>query len=75
LPPPLFLEQFQQISFFRLHTYLYSICTIFTLLHHFSTSSPLPLVPSPKQNLFCSLILRFCIRKEKGKNEISGCLR
>jgi hypothetical protein len=32
------LEQFQQISFFHLHTCVYSICMIFTLLYHFPTS-------------------------------------
>jgi hypothetical protein len=35
LPP--FLEDFQQVSFFHLHTCVPSICTIFTLLHCFPT--------------------------------------
>jgi hypothetical protein len=38
-PLPPFMEQFQQIPFFHLHTYVHSICTIFTLLH---LSPPLP---------------------------------
>jgi hypothetical protein len=41
------LEQFQQVSFFHLHTWVHSTCTIFTLLHPFPTSSPRPLVPTP----------------------------
>jgi hypothetical protein len=40
LPP--FLDWFQQKSFFYLHTCVQSICTIFTLLYHFPTSSPPP---------------------------------
>jgi hypothetical protein len=40
MPPP-FLEQFQQVSFFHLHTYVHSICTIFIL------PCPLPLLLPP----------------------------
>jgi hypothetical protein len=45
--PPLFLNG-HQVSFFHLHTCVHSICTIFTLLHPFPTSSLLPLVPTPQ---------------------------
>jgi hypothetical protein len=38
LPP--FLEQFQQVSFFHLHTRVHSICTIFMLPCSFPTFSP-----------------------------------
>jgi hypothetical protein len=31
---------FQQVSFFHLHTYIHSICTISILLHPFPTSPP-----------------------------------
>jgi hypothetical protein len=43
-----FLEQFQQVSFFHLHTCVHNICIIFTLLHPFPTSSPLLLVLNPR---------------------------
>jgi hypothetical protein len=46
IPLPPFLEEFQQVSFFHLHTCMHSICTIFTLLHPFPTSSPKPVLPS-----------------------------
>jgi hypothetical protein len=36
---PPFLEYFQQVSLFHLHTCVHTICTIFILLHHFPTSS------------------------------------
>jgi hypothetical protein len=45
-PPSLLLEQFQQVSFFHLHTCVHSVCTLFTLLYPFSTSSPPPIVPT-----------------------------
>jgi hypothetical protein len=45
---PPFLEWFQRVSFFHLHICIHSICTIFTLLHPFPTTSSPPLVaPSP----------------------------
>jgi hypothetical protein len=47
IPPPSFLDQFQQVSIFHLYTCVHSICTIFTLPHPFSTSSTLPLVSIP----------------------------
>jgi hypothetical protein len=52
-----------------LHTCVHSICTIFTLPHSFPTSYPLPLVPtpSPRQNLLCPCVLRFCKKTNKNK--------
>jgi hypothetical protein len=49
--------------FFHLHTCAHSICTIFTLPYHFLTSSPLPLAPTPRQDLFCPLVLWFVNEK------------
>jgi hypothetical protein len=46
LPP--FLEQFQQVSFFHLHTCVHNIWTIFTLLYPLPISSPFPLVLIPQ---------------------------
>jgi hypothetical protein len=57
LPFPPLLEWFQQVSFSHLHTYIHNIYTIFTLLCSLSTSSPLPLVPMPRQDLFHPLVL------------------
>jgi hypothetical protein len=45
------------------HTWVPSISTIFTLLHPFLISSPLPLVPTPRQDLFYLPVLRFCKNK------------
>jgi hypothetical protein len=42
-----FLEEFQQVSFFHLHTCVHSICTIFTILHPFPHPPLLLLVPTP----------------------------
>jgi hypothetical protein len=56
LPP--FLEQFQQVSFFHLHTCVHSICTIFTLPR--PTQDPPPPPPpigtnTPRQDVLrCS---------------------
>jgi hypothetical protein len=33
IPLPSFLQQFRQVSFLHLHTCVYIICTILTLLH------------------------------------------
>jgi hypothetical protein len=72
---PRFLEQFQQVSLFHLHTRVYvniGECTIFTLLYPFPTSSPIPLVWIPQAGSVprsCSLILQkkkkwhFCLFK------------
>jgi hypothetical protein len=38
------LEELQQVSFFRFHTWVHNISTIFTLPHPFLISSPLHLV-------------------------------
>jgi hypothetical protein len=46
-PLPPFLEQFQQVSFFHFHIWVQNIFTIFTLLHPFLISSPIPLAPTP----------------------------
>jgi hypothetical protein len=64
-PLTLFLEYFQQVSLFHLHTCVHSIRTIFTLLYPFPTSSPLPLVPTPRQDLFCPSVHRFCKNKKR----------
>jgi hypothetical protein len=37
-PLPPLLEQFQQVSLLHLHTCVHRICTIFTLLHPFSST-------------------------------------
>jgi hypothetical protein len=61
---PLFQEEFQKVLFFHLHTCIHSICTKFTFLYPFPTSSLLPLVPpAPRQDLFHTLVLWFCKRK------------
>jgi hypothetical protein len=39
-----FLEWFQQVSLFHFHTYVHSICTMFTLLHPFPPPAPYTLV-------------------------------
>jgi hypothetical protein len=54
-----FLEEFQQVSFFCSHTWGQNISTTFTMLHTFLISSPLSLLPSPRQDLFYFLILHF----------------
>jgi hypothetical protein len=59
IPPPPFLEQFQQVSFFHFHTWEHNISTIFILLHSFLMSSPLPLVPTPRQKLFYLPVCHF----------------
>jgi hypothetical protein len=58
-PPPFsfipllpFLEYFQQVSFFHFHPWGYNISTILNFLYPFFISSPLPLIPTPRQNLF-----------------------
>jgi hypothetical protein len=55
---PWFLEQFQHVWFFNLHTCAYVVCTIFILL----PLSHLPL-PHPWQNPFYPPVLQFCRRK------------
>jgi hypothetical protein len=59
--PPLFLQQFHQVSFFHLYTCVHSICTMFILPHLVlpfppPTGTNLPL----RQALFCPLVLSFC---------------
>jgi hypothetical protein len=63
--PPWLMEQFQQVSFFHLHTCLYITWTLFTLL---SLPLPPPLLhccphPAP-QHLLGLFILQFCRWKE-----------
>jgi hypothetical protein len=51
---PLIPEILSTGIFFQLHTCVHSICTIFTLLHPFPTSSSLLLVPNtPSMTWFC----------------------
>jgi hypothetical protein len=56
--------RFQQVSFFQLHTYVHSICTICTLPSPFPTSSPLHGTNTPRQDLFCPPVLWFCLKKK-----------
>jgi hypothetical protein len=44
---------------FYFHIWVHSISTIFILLHPFLLSSPLPLVPTPRQDLFYFLVICF----------------
>jgi hypothetical protein len=70
LPPsPPFLEYFQQVSFFHLHTCVHSICTIFTFLYPFPTSSPLPMGTDPTSapDRTCSTLLFSNFVKKKKK--------
>jgi hypothetical protein len=59
-PPSPFLEQFQQVSFFHLHTCIYTVSTIFILLLP-PTSHQCQF--APQQNQVCTLVLWFCTRK------------
>jgi hypothetical protein len=52
------------VSFFHLHACVHSICTIFILLHPFSTSSCHPEIP-PSQDRTCSTLLFSDSVKEK----------
>jgi hypothetical protein len=72
ISPTPFLEWFQQISLFHLHTCIHNICTIFTLLHPFFISSPFPLVPNPQTEPVYILVLHFWKKENKG---IFICLR
>jgi hypothetical protein len=67
LPSPDFLQQFQQVSFLHLHTCVYIICNIFTLLPLFPSTSPFPLVQNaPPQGRTCSAhppFLQICKKK------------
>jgi hypothetical protein len=69
-------NSFNRYIFFHLYSCVQSICTIFTLLHPFLTSSPVPLVSTPLQAR--PVLLPFCspILQKKGKrNYILACLR
>jgi hypothetical protein len=54
---------------FHLHSYIYILCTLFTLLSIFPTTSPPHTGANtpPGQDLFHHLVFQFC-RKEKRKN-------
>jgi hypothetical protein len=56
---PQFLEWFQQAFLFHFHTWVHSISITFLLLHPFLISSPLLLVPTPRQDLFYFPVLHF----------------
>jgi hypothetical protein len=58
-------NSFSEYLFFYLHTCVHRICTIFTLLHPFSISSPHTGTNHPRQDLFCPPVLQFCKRQEK----------
>jgi hypothetical protein len=47
-----------QLSFFHFHTWVHNISTTFTLLHPVLMSSLLPLMPTPRQDLFYLPVLR-----------------
>jgi hypothetical protein len=55
-PLRFFLEQFQQVSFLHLHTCEYIICTIFTLLPPFPSTSSLSPVPTYSIILFSDFV-------------------
>jgi hypothetical protein len=57
---PPFLEHFQQISLFHLHTCVHDISTVFTLLHTFLIFSPVVISANLIQDLFCLLVLHLC---------------
>jgi hypothetical protein len=59
IPPPLFLEQFWQVSLFYFRTWIQNTFTIFAFLHSFFMPSPLSLVPTPRQDLFYLPALHF----------------
>jgi hypothetical protein len=61
-PHPEFLEQFQQVSFFHLHTCVHSICTMFTLQHLSLHIPPCHWYQPPRQDKFCPVL---CFGKEK----------
>jgi hypothetical protein len=73
LPTP-FLEQFQRVLFFHLHTCVHTFCIVFTLLPHFPATSPTPqvLIPVLPPNRTYSLLLFFDFvdeRREKIKRK------
>jgi hypothetical protein len=70
-PPPHFWNCFNRYHFsIYIHVYT-AFCTIFTLLHTFPTSFPLPHYQPPRQDLFCPPVLHFV----KEKKDIFVCLR
>jgi hypothetical protein len=63
IPP--FLEWFQQVTFFLIHTCVQRICTIFTLPCPFPTSSPLLLVPTHSGTVYSALLLSYFVNEKK----------
>jgi hypothetical protein len=62
-PLPPFLEQFQQVSFFHLHTCVHNISIIFTLLYLFLISYPLQTGTNPPDRTYFAFL--FCFWKKK----------
>jgi hypothetical protein len=61
-----FIEQFQQVSLFY-YTWIQNTSTTFALLYPFLMSSLLPLVPTPRQDLFYLPVLHLKKRKKERK--------